>query len=850
LTERHKIKLIKPIFSGTSELTKKENLINIIKSHQCSGLIIELDKGYPSRSQLRIIGWGHQYGIPTFAYWPKEGAIEVVDKAKLRSYWKIYAFIICYRFCYDRFFNKGTPDVFLNEPDLNINDSSISSIDQLVTDLSSNVSPVKFDQSLLTDDRLNLLGLGIYLRTDYWSLIVSGGSYGHTCYVAKELAARSSSLICFMGSSFPLLDTLGLKQNVLQRPSETCNEVDILQANESYYLQLREKLSSLQPSYIYERLCLGNFVGARLSLELGIPYIVEYNGSEISMMKSFAGKSYENAALFEKIEEFAFNQATIISVISSVVKESLVKRGIHASKILINPNGADPNAYVSLVGNLRQSVRQKLGFNDTDCVIGFTATFGGWHGIDVLAKAIPMVCEQCPTVRWLLIGDGTYRQMVEDSIVQNKLSDRVVMTGRVPQEEGAKLLGVCDIFVSPHSSHMIDSPFFGSPTKLFEYMSLEGGIVASDLEQIGEILSPALRVRDFQNSAPVINLERGVLCKPGDVSEFVEATVNLVRHPLISKALGKNSRKAILEQFSWGCHVDRLMKFIHYVSPAKAKDHGLKEKDFQYIKTEDGYKDEVQNQWNNDPCGSHYVKKAEVHSLDWYLEVESYRYNEYAPWMLETMEFSKHSGKKVLEIGAGMGTDLAQFAKQGALVTDYDLSAHHLALAQENFKLRGLTGKFFHGDAETLPFEDNSFDLVYSNGVIHHTPNTSQVIKEIFRVLKPQGKIIIMVYAENSLHYWAQLVYAYGIKKGWFADHSIGDIMSHTVELTNKKARPLVKVYTAAKLKELFSIFSNINIIKRQLTPAEVPSMMRWIGAEKLQKFIGWNLIIKAQKPI
>src|SRR5437867_3445816 len=125
-----------------------------------------------------------------------------------------------------------------------------------------------------------------------------------------------------------------------------------------------------------------------------------------------------------------------------------------------------------------------------------------------------------------------------------------------------------------------------------------------------------------------------------------------------------------------------------------------------------------------------------------------------------------------------MGTDLCQFAHHGAVVTDVDLSAGHLALAQENFRLRGLAGEFIHHDAERLPFEDDSFDVVYSNGVIHHTPNTADVVKEMFRVLRPGGRAIVMVYAENSWHYWNQLVYVLGLNDGLLTTWSMGEIMS------------------------------------------------------------------------
>lgn len=268
-----------------------------------------------------------------------------------------------------------------------------------------------------------------------------------------------------------------------------------------------------------------------------------------------------------------------------------------------------------------------------------------------------------------------------------------------------------------------------------------------------------------------------------------------------------------------------------------------------FISTGDSYKDEVQNQWNEDACGSQYVKDAEENTLDWYLEAERYRYQVYGPWMHKVMEFSEHRGEKVLEIGAGLGTDLAQFAKHGAICTDVDLSAGHLQHAKRNFKLRGFKGEFKHSDAETLPVDDNQFDVVYSNGVIHHTPNTQSVINEIYRVLRPGGKAIIMVYAENSWHYWRQIILHLGIGEGMLHTQSPGEIMSQTVEISSKDQKPLVKVYTAARLHQMFSQFQNVNICKRQLIPDEIPKFMRIIPIDWWMRLMGWNLIVKATKP-
>jgi len=731
--------------------------------------------------------------------------------------------------------------------------------------LAASASPVPFSAFPATPDSTHRIrGCGVYLRTDFWSRIESGGSYGHTCYVARELSEVTEQFVAFMAHRYRLLDTYGVRQIVIDPPGDTASEDDLL-AGTAYYLRsLKAAFEIIKPAYIYERLCLGNYAGALLSQQLRIPYIVEYNGSEISMRRSFDGTGYVYEEEYLRAEMFAFRQATMISVVSQEVRGTLIARGVDPAKILMNPNGADLTAYAPAQAAEKSRIRAEVGLPDAAPVIGFTGTFGGWHGVDVLAAAIPKICERLPDVRFLLIGDGHYKHLVDQAVAAHKLDDRVRCVGRVPQADGARLLKACDIYVSPHNSHMVDSRFFGSPTKIFEYMAMGGAIVASDLEQIGQILSPAFRAHDLRAPHVVVNDQRSVLCTPGDVSDFVDAVAGVVAHPELWPALGHNARRAVELQYSWTRHVAHLWAFLQTgegvaiarapaaagasVSPSFSEPVVLRSR---AIDTGDAYKDEVQKQWDNDPAGSHYVKQAERHTLNWFLEAEAYRYGEYAPWMHETMEFGRHQGEKVLEVGGGMGTDLAQFAKHGARVTDLDLSSGHLDLAKENFSLRGLSGEFVLHDAETLPFDDSSFDVVYSNGVIHHTPNTKDVVGEMRRVLKPGGRAIVMVYAENSLHYWRNLVLAIGLKEHAFEQHSIGEIMSRAVERSdNAAARPLVKVYTRPRLRALFDGFDQIQILQRQMVPAETPRALSMVPVSELGKIMGWNLIIKARKPI
>jgi len=214
------------------------------------------------------------------------------------------------------------------------------------------------------------------------------------------------------------------------------------------------------------------------------------------------------------------------------------------------------------------------------------------------------------------------------------------------------------------------------------------------------------------------------------------------------------------------------------------------------------------------------------------------------------MEFDGHANEALLEIGGGLGTDLAQFAMHRARVTNVDLSAGHLRLARENFAARGLRGEFVQQDAETLAFRDNSFDVVYSNGVLHHTPNTRRVVEEMFRVLKPGGRAIVMVYAEDSFHYWSTLVWGIGLVEGQLRKYSMGEIMSRAVERSdNASAHPLVKAYTKARLRELFDGFTDAEIVQRQIDMQTVPELLKHVPERHLGRMMGWNLIIKARKP-
>jgi SAM-dependent methyltransferase len=231
-------------------------------------------------------------------------------------------------------------------------------------------------------------------------------------------------------------------------------------------------------------------------------------------------------------------------------------------------------------------------------------------------------------------------------------------------------------------------------------------------------------------------------------------------------------------------------------------------------------------------------------------------------------EFDRATGKAVLEVGGGTGTDGRQLAKRAARYVDADLSFNSLSIAKDGFAALDCRGAFVQSDAERLPFCDESFDLVFSHGVLHHTPDTEEAIREVHRVLRPGGRAIVMLYARHSLSYWVgaqtlgrlRLLRArrrmgreafnrfVGLpvdRRGWLPDWVV--VNNSTDGLGN----PLSKVYTARQLRQMFSMFRDVTLEKHFLPRHKIPvigprlprAVAYWLG-----RWMGMYWYVKAAK--
>jgi len=263
-------------------------------------------------------------------------------------------------------------------------------------------------------------------------------------------------------------------------------------------------------------------------------------------------------------------------------------------------------------------------------------------------------------------------------------------------------------------------------------------------------------------------------------------------------------------------------------------------------------KQRAREQWDQDPAGAVYGNRHEFASREFFDEVERHRYQEYAPWMPELMGFNDFAGQRLLEVGCGMGTDLLQFARGGAKVTGVDLTPRSIETSRRHLELYQQSGEFAIADCERLPFADESFEVAYSNGVLHHTADTAGAVREIHRVLRPGGQARVMLYHRRSFGYLTQVILLHGIFRGeLLRGNSTADIMSKHVEVNEGGGRPLVKAYSRTEARRLFSIFREVKVQVEQLTRPELYFLSPLIPENvfrSMRKAVGWNVIISAQK--
>lgn len=289
-------------------------------------------------------------------------------------------------------------------------------------------------------------------------------------------------------------------------------------------------------------------------------------------------------------------------------------------------------------------------------------------------------------------------------------------------------------------------------------------------------------------------------------------------------------------------------------------------------------KEEVRAFWQANPCGMKFAD-AELGTRVFFERVEEHRYR--TEWHIPgAADFAGARGLRVLEIGCGLGTDGAQFARAGAIYTGVDLTEAAVGLARRRFEMFGLAGEFRRADAERLDFADESFDVVYSHGVLHHTPDTARAVGEVHRVLRTGGRATVMLYHRDSYNYRVNInllrragAHLLRSEAGVRLAHRltgepVETLREHAARLrkdaksyfareeflsrnTDGAGNPLARVYSRAEARELFKDFAEVRTAVHYLNKRRMPLVGKLLSRAmeaRLAGRWGWHLWIYARK--
>ena len=247
---------------------------------------------------------------------------------------------------------------------------------------------------------------------------------------------------------------------------------------------------------------------------------------------------------------------------------------------------------------------------------------------------------------------------------------------------------------------------------------------------------------------------------------------------------------------------------------------------------------EIREYWNNNIHDAG-VATHPAGTPGYFKDLEAYRFSK-LDYLPRLVNFSAYSGKRILEVGCGVGIDLLRFAQAGAEVVGVDLSKVAIDLARRNFALSRLQAELHVMDGEALEFTSESFDVVYSHGVLQYTSEPAKMILEIYRVLRPGGEAILMVYNKFS---WLNLL----------------SFISR-VELEHQDA-PALRKFSVGEFKRMLAPFSKVSVIPDRF-PVKTQLHHGWKAALYNEVFVrsfnllprswvqpfGWHLLAFAHK--
>ena len=380
-----------------------------------------------------------------------------------------------------------------------------------------------------------------FLRTEFWFGVRAGGSVSHALGVVNGMRTLGLEPRLWTTSRLPIGEDRLVQTLVAPGPRPALLEDAGMAAfTRTFVRSVEPELRAFRPDVVYHRHDVFSLAGLELARKLGIPLVLEVNSSEVWVRKNWSRLTWIRLA--EAMERTAFRNADRLVLVSDELVPAVLAAGAERDRVVVNPNGVDVSRFDPADDG--SAARQRLGFPRDTVVCGFLGTFTRWHGVLFLAEQIAPLARRNPQLRFLFLGDGDLRPQVEERLSRDGVLDRVRFTGLLEPSRIPEHLAGCDILLSPHLPFEDGTPFFGSPTKLFEYLAAGRPVVASRLGQIGRVVE---------------HEETGLLFDPGNAEEFRSAVLRLAKEPDERRRMGARARSVVESRYTWEANVRRAL---------------------------------------------------------------------------------------------------------------------------------------------------------------------------------------------------------------------------------------------------------------------------------------------------
>ncbi|MCK5777545.1 MAG: glycosyltransferase [Rhodospirillales bacterium] len=417
----------------------------------------------------------------------------------------------------------------------------------------------------------------LYLRPTHSHGLRTGGAASHSQGIVRAFLNNGFNVVCAADDEIiDIPDGQGETLIVESRRSYVVpRELNNMNFQWAVLSIIRNRLGETFQGIIYQRLGVFTLAGLISSRFWRVPLIIEYNGSESWLARNW-GKRFFFDGLIKYFERSILAHAHMIVTVSDVLKRDLIARGIPEDRVLACPNGVDAAKFTDVFSSESDAdqLREKLGFDEDDLIFTFVGSFGIWHGATLLAEAINEILEEqkaspasSKRYKFMFIGNGVeYPQVLQ--ILREAIDEKkVVMTNQVSNLDVVKLLSISDICVAPTLSNSDGSEFFGSPTKLFEYLAAGKPVIAGAVGQVRAVMHGSLSVEEVESDADLSADQRnklesglGILFRAGDRSQLKRAIYLTGSNDRSMQIIGRRARDVALRKYTWDGNVKLLIK--------------------------------------------------------------------------------------------------------------------------------------------------------------------------------------------------------------------------------------------------------------------------------------------------